>query len=150
MTSMNTAAPPVSPPSGEPGSYPPPTKASGSQKRQRRHSLQISLDDGEWAEAVEKAQACGLSLSSYGRSVLLGSPGPRARRAPHVNAVELAEATAALNKAGNNLNQIAHAVNTALLAGQPLVVPDALAAAIDKTIEALDRILEITGRKDRQ
>jgi len=144
-------APPVSPASGEPGSYaPPPTKASGSQKRQRRHSLQISLDDEEWAEAVEKAQACGLSLSSYGRAAVLGSPGPRARRAPHVNAVELGEATAALNKAGNNLNQIAHALNTALLAGQLVVVPGWLAAAIEKTNAALDRILEITGYKDRQ
>ena len=128
---------------------PPPSKASGSQKRQRQKSLQIALDDAERAEIVDKAQACALSLSSYGRAVLLGSPGPRAQRAPHVNAVALGEATAALNKVGNNLNQIAHAFNAALLAGRP-VVADQCAAAIAQTLTALDRILEIVGRRDRE
>jgi len=150
--SISTAVPqPVSPPSGEPGSYSlPPTKASGSEKRQRNRKTDIRWDDTEYAVLTEKAMAAAMSLNAYIRASALGSPGPRARRAPHVNAVELGEATAALNKAGNNLNQIAHALNTALLAGQPVVVPGALAAAIEQTNAAIDRILEITGYKDRQ
>lgn len=151
--SMSTAAtaPPVSPPSGKPGSAPPSSASvRRPEKRQRNNKTDTRWDDAEYAALTQKAQAAALSRNGYIRASALGTPGPRARRAPHVNAVELAEATAALNKVGNLLNQIAHAVNTALLAGQPIVLPDGCAAAIEKTIEALDRILEITGHKDRQ
>lgn len=138
--------PPVSPLREEPGSAaPPPLKSSGSQKRQRMHTVQVVLDDDELAQVVDKAQACGLSLSSYGRAVLLGTPGPRARRAPHVNAVELGKATAALNKVGNLLNQMAHVLNAS-----GSIVANECFAALAETRALLDRILEIVGRKDRE
>ena len=124
---------------------PPPCKASGSQKRQRQSSVKIALTSAELAEVARKAQACGLSLSSFGRASVLGEPGPRAQRAPHVNALELAQATAALNKAGSNLNQIAHVLN----ASGSIALRDCL-AALDETRAALARILEIVGRKDRR
>jgi hypothetical protein len=46
---------------------------------------------------------------------MLGTPGPRAKRSPPVNAEALGRATAALNKVGSNLNQVAHRLN----AGEP-------------------------------
>ena len=64
-------------------------KRSGSQKRQRNHALKIALTDDELAEVQERAQACGLSRSSYGRAAMLGTPGPRAQRSPPVNAEAL-------------------------------------------------------------
>jgi hypothetical protein len=86
-----------------------------------------------------------MSLASYLRECALGSPGPRAKRSPPINAEMLARATAALNKAGSNLNQIARVLNTAgaeIAAQEYLVVLDGVRAA-------LDQILEIVGRKGR-
>lgn len=142
-------APPVSPPCEEPGSAAQSLKKSGSEKRQRNHRTHTRWDGPEYFTLTQKAQETGLTRDGYIRACALGTPGPRAQRAPHVNAVELADATAALNKAGNLLNQIAHGVNAALLAGQPIVLPPALPGAIENANAAIDRILEITGRKDR-
>jgi len=123
-------------------------KASGSEKRQRNNKTDVRWDDAEYAALTEKAQEAALSVNACIRACALGTSGPRARRAPHVNAVALGEATAELNKVGSNLNQIAHALNAALLSGRPIVA-DKCDTAIALTLQALDRILEITGRKDR-
>ncbi len=101
----------------EAGADPAPRR-SGSQKRARGFKLQIALDAAERATAQAKAAQAGLSLSSFGRAALLdGDPGIRARRAPTVNAELLAQAIAALNKVGSNLNQIAHILNAGKAAG---------------------------------
>jgi Mobilization protein NikA len=132
-------------PAASPQPAPPLYKSSGSQKRQRQHTVQVVLSDEEFADVAQKAQACGLSLSSFGRASMLGTPGPRAQRAPHVNAVELAKATAALNKVGSLLNQMAHVLN----AGGSIVAHECF-AALAETRAALARILEIVGRKNRE
>jgi len=117
---------------------------SGSQKRQRVKSFQIALTDEEFVVVRERAAAAGLSQSSYGRTLLLGAPGPRSRRSPPLNAELLAHAVAQLNKAGSNLNQIARVLN----AGQAAGAREA-AEALAKTREAVVQILDIVGRKDR-
>jgi len=117
---------------------------SGSQKRQRVKSLQIALTPDEFAVVRERAAAVGLSPSSYGRAVLMGTPGPRARRTPPLNAELLAHAVAQLNKAGSNLNQIARVLNS----GQAVGGGEAVEALAD-TRAAVIRILDIVGRRDR-
>lgn len=117
---------------------------SGSQKRQRVKSLQIALTPEEFTVACERAAAAGLSPSSYGRALLLGAPGPRARRSPPLNAELLAHAVAQLNKAGSNLNQIARILN----AGQAVGSKEAAEALAD-TRAAVVQILDIVGRRDR-
>jgi len=117
---------------------------SGSQKRQRVKSLQIALTPEEFTVACERAAAAGLSPSSYGRALLLGAPGPRARRSPPLNAELLAHAVAQLNKAGSNLNQIARILN----AGQAVGSREAVDALRD-TRAAVVQILDIVGRRDR-
>ena len=117
---------------------------SGSQKRQRVKSLQIALTPEEFTVACERAAAAGLSPSSYGRALLLGAPGPRARRSPPLNAELLAHAVAQLNKAGSNLNQIARI----LTAGQAVGSREAIDALKD-TRAAVVHILDIVGRRDR-
>ena len=92
-------APPVSPLREEPGSAaPPPLKQSGSEKRQRNRKTDTRWDDAEYFILTERAKETGLSRNAYIRAVVTGTPGPRAQRAPHVNAVELAAATAALSQ----------------------------------------------------
>jgi len=123
----------------------PPKKRRSSQKRQRNHALKIALNDGELAEVMQKAQACGLSHSSYGRASMLGTPGPRARRSPTINAEALARATAALNKVGSNLNQVAHRLN----AGDWTLSQGECFAALAETRAAAAFIREIMGRRER-
>ena len=65
----------------------------------------------EYEILTAKADDAGLSPGAYMRACALGSTGPRARRSPTVDRELAARAIAELNKAGSNLNQIAHALN---------------------------------------
>ena len=60
------------------------------------------------------ASASGLSVGAYFRAAALKSAGVRARPRPSVDRELLARANADLNRVGNNLNQIAHALNSGL------------------------------------
>jgi hypothetical protein len=75
-------------------------------RRQRRHVEQYRTDDAEHAELVARARDAGLSAGAYSRTVLLGDAGPRARRRAPVDRELLAHNNAALNRVGNNLNQL--------------------------------------------
>ena len=88
---------------------------SGSANRQRRHLEQFRTDDGEHAALREKARASGLSFGAYMRASNLGDAGPRARRRAPVDIAALMQALVALNRVGNNQNQIARALNELLL-----------------------------------
>lgn len=115
---------------------------SGSEKRRRGAPVSIRFLDDERAEAQAKAAEAGMSLASYGRAAMLGDPGIRAKRAPTVNAVLLAQAVAALNKAGSNLNQIAHHLNAGHAAGSAVTVQ-----TLHETRAAVLQIIALTGRK---
>jgi hypothetical protein len=121
-------------------------KRSGSERRQRgKGAVLVRLLPEERAAVEEKAREVGLSLASFLRACGLGTPGPRARRSPPVNAEALGRATAALNKVGSNLNQIAHALN----AGGVGLTTQECFAALAETRAAAAAIREIVGRKDR-
>lgn len=117
---------------------------SGSQKRQRDRAWRIALDEGEEAAALERASVAGLSKSAYGRFALLGTPGPRARRRPNVHAQLLGHAIAALNRAGNVANQIAHRLNAAQSVGA-----GETNAALAEIREAARAIREAAGYQER-
>lgn len=118
---------------------------SGSEKRQRGKPVSVRLMPDEKAALQERASAAGLSIASFMRASSLGTPGPRAKRAPTINAAALARATAALNKVGSNINQIAHYLN----AGGPTTAAQECAAALAEAREAAAAIRKIVGRKDR-
>jgi hypothetical protein len=142
-------APPVSPSGGEPGSaaaHPHVASGrSGSQNRQRVRSWRIALTEAEEAIAIERAASSGLSRSSYGRAVLLGTPGPRAKRTPPLHAQLFGHGIAALNRAGNVVNQFAHRLN----AGGAVMLGRECAAAIAEIRDAARTIREAVGRKER-
>jgi hypothetical protein len=101
-----------------PADTPAPKRRSGSRKRQRADMAFIRLDAGERAELVRRAADAGLSVGAYCRERALGAPGPRHRRSPPSPDIELlARNYAALNQIGNNLNQIARALNEVALIG---------------------------------
>lgn len=139
-------APPASPANGEAGSGDVPRGSkSGSQKRQRNRKTDIRWDDSEYAVLLERAQDAGLTPAAYVRALVTGAPGPRAQRKPPVNAFELAKATAALNKSGNVLNQMAHALN----AGRSITLGHECLAAIVANRAAAAAIRETVGRRNR-
>ncbi len=124
----------------------PPYKRSGSEKRQRaKGAVLVRLLPSERAAVEENASATGLSLAGYARASMLATPGPRAKRRAPVDAVALAHATAALNKVGSNLNQIAHFLN----AGGATATAQECFAALSEARAAAAAIREIVGRKDR-
>jgi len=120
-------------------------KRSGSQKRVRLRKIPVACDDEEFLRIDNRAREVGLSRPSFLRACALGTPGPRARRSPPVNAEALGRATAALNKVGSNLNQIAHVLN----AGGASLTTHECFAALAETRAAAAAIREIVGRKDR-
>jgi hypothetical protein len=86
-------------------------KRRSSETRQRRMWVGVRLLDEEHAKLVEKATAAGWSVAAYMRACALGDAGPRAQRSPTIERQLAADSIRALNKAGGNLNQIAHGVN---------------------------------------
>ena len=124
---------------------PPLARRSGSQKRARQRNILVPCDDEEFLRIDNRARDVGLSRPSFLRACGLGTPGPRARRSPPVNAEALGRATAALNKVGSNLNQIAHVLN----AGGASLTTRECFAALAETRAAAAAIREIVGRKDK-
>lgn len=122
----------------------PVTRRSGSQKRRRNRHIDVCCDDAEFVIIDDKARTAGMSLAAFLRTCALGSPGPRAQRAPTVNAEALAHATAALNKVGSNLNQLARVFN----AGGAATTNECFAALAEVRVAAA-RILEVVGRTTR-
>jgi hypothetical protein len=107
--------------------------------------ISFRADAAEFRLIDENARTVGLSRGGYLRACALGSPGPRARRAPTVNAEALGRATAALNKAGANLNSVARILNS----GGATVTAQEYHAVLHEVRTAVTQILEIVGRKDR-
>ena len=88
-------------------------RRSGSEKRQRANkSVLVRLLPEERAAVEEKAATAGMTMAAFARACMLGDAGPRARKQPPVNRQLLARANGDLNRVGNNLNQIAHALNS--------------------------------------
>ncbi len=118
----------------------------GSERRRRVHKADSRWDDIEHASLTASAHAAGLTKGGYIRALVLGCSGPRSQRSPSVNALALAQATAALNKVGSNLNQIARVLN----AGGAHITTKEYLAALRELRAVLASILEIAGRESRR
>jgi hypothetical protein len=124
---------------------PSPHPRRSSEKRQRHRKTDIRWGDSEYSVLLEKAHDVGLTPAAYIRAVVTGTPGPRAQRKPHVNALELGKATAALNQSGNLLNQMAHVLN----AGGSIRLASECFAAIAENRAAAAAVRAAVGRKNR-
>lgn len=102
------AVPPPTPPAFR-GKVPMSAEAEKDNRKKKRFSVCWTPD--EYAEMTTRAAEAGLSVSAFIRAAALGDAGPRARRRPIVDAAALAQTHAELRRIGNNLNQIAHALN---------------------------------------
>jgi hypothetical protein len=120
----------------------PVTRRSGSEKRQRGAPVSVRFLPDERGAVEANARSVGLSVAGFLRAAALGSPGPRAQRAPSFDAGALAVAAHALNRVGSNLNQIARVLN----AGASTVTAGEYLTVLDDVRAAVACILDIVGR----
>ena len=123
----------------------PKPRVSGSDKRQRARVVGVRLLAEEYSRLQARASEAGLRLGGFLRACALGEAGPRARRSPTVNAELVALAMAQLNRAGNNLNQIAKAHNAA----RSVDARD-IGAAVSELRMVLALFKAALGRADRE
>lgn len=137
----------LEPPSPVPASVP--STRHGSQKRQRTKAITVPCTPEEYAVLVAKAQEAGLSAGGYLRACGFGAPTPRTQRRAPADRVLFAEAIAALNRTGNNLNQMAKALHQ----GHPpalavlTAAQHAYAAALTRLMEAAVGTASVSGHE---
>lgn len=101
----------------------------------RRLILRVRCTEDERADWLRKARAEERPLSEYTRRVLSSEPMRRRARPPEVDPMLLA----AVARAGNNLNQIARAMNTDRKAGRAidLIAVRTLLMTLDRQLDGI-------------
>jgi Bacterial mobilisation protein (MobC) len=89
----------------------------GSDKRRRSRQSLVRWTDEEFNAIATKADKAGLAVAAFMRAAALGDSGPRAQRRPPADHVALRQLLGHVGHIGNNINQIARALNTAEKAG---------------------------------
>jgi hypothetical protein len=115
--------------------------ASGSDKRRRSHQSLIRWTDEEFTAISEKADKAGLAVAAFMRATALGNPGPRAQRRPPADHRALRQILGEIGRIGNNINQIARAINS----GDQANIPE-LQGALRAYLEIRNRILDALGK----
>lgn len=85
----------------------------------RNPPFSIRLSKEERTEIETRAEAAGLTIGGYCKSVIFNSPPPRRSRRPPIDKVELARLLGEIGRLGNNLNQIAHKLHMESLVDLP-------------------------------
>lgn len=115
----------------------------GSETRQRQKMLTIRLTENEHRMLRERADMIGLSLGGFVRKRALGKAGPRSKRQASADRHELRRLKGELGRVGNNINQIAYALNS----GEELL-PNELEDAIAELAEINGLIRHALGFRD--
>lgn len=104
--------------------------------------LPVRFSEAQLAALKEKARAAGLSTGAFARTVLLGSPGPRAKRRPTVERAELARLLSEIGQLRAGLDRLAGARDAA--AGLSTAQLDTLCAGI---LAMRDAVMTSLGRE---
>lgn len=115
-----------------------------SEHRQKNRIANFRVTPDEYREIETNAERGGLTFGSYLRTRALMAPTTRAMRRPVVERVILSKLVAELGRSGNNLNQIARALNS----GEAVII-DAIQAALKEHRQILAAVIETLGRKPR-
>jgi hypothetical protein len=111
----------------------------GSDKRRRPRQSLVRWTDEEFNAIAAKADRAGLAVAAFMRAAALGDPGPRAQRRPPADHVALRQLLGHVGRIGNNINQIARALNSAEKAPLP-ELPAAALRACPAALRACDDI----------
>jgi hypothetical protein len=106
------------------------------QQNQRLSSrLELRLSDSDYNEIKARAEQVNLSMSDFMRRAALRRAMPRPLAAFDLKAYQvLCQINAQLKTAGNNINQIAKACNSAVALGEPVVVNTGLLESVQQLI----------------
>ncbi|MEG4208156.1 plasmid mobilization relaxosome protein MobC [Microcoleus sp. Pol7_A1] len=106
------------------------------QQNQRLSSrLELRLSDSDYNQIKARASLVNLSMSDFMRRAALRRTMPRPLAAFDLKAYQvLCKIDAQLRIAGNNLNQIAKACNSAVALGEPVVVNTKLLESVQQLI----------------
>jgi hypothetical protein len=106
------------------------------QQNQRLSSrLELRLSDSDYNQIKARAEQVNLSMSDFMRRAALRRTLPRPLAAFDLKAYQvLCQIDAQLRIAGNNLNQIAKACNSAVALGEPVVVNTGLLERVQQLI----------------
>jgi hypothetical protein len=111
-----------------PASVPAPETASHLASSHFTRPVSTRFSTEQYEHIRERAHACGLSVAAYARLAVLGAT-PVLRRGGDIR-----PAIAALNRVGNNLNQLTK------LANQGMPFPAELAAAVSRVLAEVRRM----------
>jgi hypothetical protein len=116
---------------------------SGSDRRKRQHTERFRTDDAEHEALHEQLRVRGLSLGEYVMQLAKIGSGkiarPRRGNRAAVDNEALTQAVVAFNRAGNNQNQIARALNELLLVAHEQSSAR-LASEIEARLAAIDEL----------
>jgi hypothetical protein len=116
--------------------------ASGSEKRQRTKRRSVRFTADEFNEIAAKADTSGLGFAAFLRAAALdGHAGPRAQRRPPADHKALRQILGHVGRIGNNVNQIARALNS----GEQASLPD-LQEALRAYLDIRNAILAALGK----
>jgi len=106
------------------------------QQNQRLSSrLELRLSDSDYNQIKARAEQVNLSMSDFMRRAALRRAMPRPLAAFDLKAYQvLCQINAQLKTAGNNINQIAKACNSAVALGEPIVVNTGLLENVQQLI----------------
>lgn len=106
------------------------------QQNQRLSSrLELRLSDSDYNQIKARAEQVNLSMSDFMRRAALRRAMPRPLAAFDLKAYQvLCKIDAQLRIAGNNLNQITKACNSAVALGEPVVVNTGLLESVQQLI----------------
>jgi Bacterial mobilisation protein (MobC) len=97
--------------------------------------LEIRLSDSDYSQIKARAEQVNLSMSDFMRRAALKRAIPRPIAAFDLKAYQvLCKIDAQFRIAGNNLNQIAKACNSAVILGEPVVVNTGLLEKVQQLI----------------
>lgn len=86
--------------------------ASGTETRQRNVTVTVRMTAEERNRLETLSAKSGLAAGAFMRAASLNDPGLRSRRRPPADHVALRKLLGELGRVGNNINQIARALNT--------------------------------------
>jgi hypothetical protein len=97
--------------------------------------LELRLSDSDYNQIKARAEQVNLSMSDFMRRAALRRTMPRPLAAFDLKAYQvLCQINAQLKTAGNNINQIAKACNSAVALGEPVVVNTGLLESVQQLI----------------
>ena len=111
-------------------------KFQQNQQNQRlSRRLELRLSDSDYSQIQARAEQVNLSMSEFMRRAALKRAMPRPIAAFDLKAYQiLCQIDAQFRIAGNNLNQIAKACNSAVVLGEPVVVNTGLLEKVKQLI----------------